>query len=123
MELQARWAAMVFSGRIPPPNSEHPLLIRDLADERALRALPHELQPTGTHLDYAGFSDSIAFEIGALPYFTDLQINNPILFDKLMKTPPMSAHYGLFGPHADPAWSLKQIDLVFQYMQECMRLG
>lgn len=90
MELQARWAAMIVTGRAIPPTGA--LGCDMVSQEQAIREL--QPRPQFPHGDYVSFSDSIAREIGVLPPVSVMQ-------DPTQPVTPF--HYRMQGPFANPS--------------------
>ncbi len=89
MELQAKWASAVFSGKIAAPEMGSCELA--LGEERSIRTtLP---RPQFPHADYVGLADSIAEEIRCLPNFETLKESHPQLYQRLSRGPVVPAHY------------------------------
>lgn len=63
MELQARWAAAMFSGQVAPPTAQQHKTA--LAFEQNLRDMKN--RPPFPRPDYVGFMLELAHEIGAIP--------------------------------------------------------
>lgn len=84
-ELQARWIALVFSGRVAPPDPNDPRVRAALAAERALINCAADADRSAyLHTDYVGVSDDIAREFGAMPDLERLRIEDPELHSLLV---------------------------------------
>jgi len=57
MELQAKWATQVFSGKLPRPTNAAMQI--SLAHEKKLRELPKQLRPQFPHGDYVGLRNDL----------------------------------------------------------------
>lgn len=102
MELQARWATMVFADAIAAPSHEQST--RNINTEKQIRAeVP---QPQFPHGNYIEFADSIAAEIGVLPGEKELP---PEVADVFMRGPSLPSHYRLTGPCAEPDVAMETI--------------
>jgi len=106
IELQARWTAHIFSGNGQLPSEE--VMMEGIQAEKKIRELPS--RPQFPHGDYVGFADSTAEEIGAVPDFKKLEVEDPELYEKLTKYPHIPAHYRLTGPGEKKDLALKQIN-------------
>jgi len=111
MELQARWAAALISGKVAPPSINE--MEQGLAASRAIRdADPRSQFPHG---DYIGFCDDLAKQINAYPDFENIKDKDPDLYRLLYDNPMFPPHYRLFGLNAKPQLamsSLKELDLL-----------
>ncbi|CAG9311402.1 unnamed protein product [Blepharisma stoltei] len=94
MELQSRWAVMVFAGMLSPIDEE--ALQKGIQEEIEIKN--KRPTPQFPHPDYVSFADSIAKEIGALP---NLEESDP-LYSALWNGPLIPAHYRLCGPFSNP---------------------
>lgn len=101
-ELQARWFALVQSGRsvLPPPAE-----MRQSIDywtrfrTRFFRAVKGRLD----HLvEYTPFCDELAARIGCKPTWRDIRRESRRFRRKFMAGPFVAAQYRLVGPHAKP---------------------
>lgn len=98
MELQARWACGVFSGRLPPPSLEE--LEAGLDAEREVRE--QRPRPQFPHGDYVGMTEALAQRIGVHP--TDILADEAHpLHSLLFEGPLLPFHYRLAGFGAQPA--------------------
>lgn len=110
MELQARWASMVFNNEIPlPPRATMLNGIRGELDIREQKP-----RPQFPHGDYVQLADSLAQEIKALPNFNSLQQENPTLYKILWEGPVVPGHYRFFGPHNKPEIAFEQSNLAYK---------
>ncbi|MGH8906083.1 MAG: flavin-containing monooxygenase [Egibacteraceae bacterium] len=101
LELQARWACAVLSGRRAAPRLQ-----------RMRAGLAHELEvrlarprPQFPHPDYVGLADGIAAELGVLPDLDPAGEHFAALWDG----PVIAAHYRLRGPGSNPTAALGQL--------------
>jgi len=108
LELQARWTARIFSGKVELPSRE--VMMEGIQSERNLKEM--EARPQFPHGDYIGLCDSIAEEIDVMPDLKRMEQEEPELYEKLMNYSFVPAHYRLrgFGEKKDVA--LKQINEV-----------
>jgi len=104
-ELQARWACMVFSGKIPLPAND--VMKEGLKCEQAIRARNPRPQFARSALTLC---DELADQIGVLPDFNLLKKENPHLYKKLWEGPFTSASYRLVGFGKNPVFASKEID-------------
>lgn len=108
MELQARWATMVFSDQLAPPSRE-----MSLAQVEAERSIRREApQPQFPHGNYVEFADAIATEIGILPV-DGAAVD---VARALSRGPSLPAHYRLTGPMCTPEQSLATIQSAWDRM-------
>lgn len=108
-ELQARWACMVFSGKIPLPAND--VMKEGLKCEQAIRARTPRPQFARSALS---FCDELAEQIGVLPDFNVLKKENPLLYKKLWEGPFTSTSYRLVGFGKNPVFALKAIDALWE---------
>eukprot|EP00358_Blepharisma_japonicum_P005221 CAMPEP_0202943226 /NCGR_PEP_ID=MMETSP1395-20130829/3592_1 /ASSEMBLY_ACC=CAM_ASM_000871 /TAXON_ID=5961 /ORGANISM="Blepharisma japonicum, Strain Stock R1072" /LENGTH=189 /DNA_ID=CAMNT_0049640413 /DNA_START=867 /DNA_END=1433 /DNA_ORIENTATION=- len=101
MELQGRWATLVFAGIVPAPDQE--ALQKGIQEEIAIRNM--NPAPQFPHPDYVSFADCIAKEIGALPELN----KNDSLYHALWEGPLLPAHFRLCGPFNNPEVSRNTI--------------
>ncbi|MEN2991824.1 NAD(P)-binding domain-containing protein [Tistrella sp. BH-R2-4] len=95
MDLQARWAAGVLSGRLPAP--DRPAMDRAMAMERAIR--DQRPRPQFPHADYPDMCDALAARLDVMP-----DLDQTTTFGRfLWQGPVLPAHYRLRGAHARPA--------------------
>lgn len=96
IELQARWACGVFSGRLSPPVEEE--VRAGLEAERRVRnQVP---RPQFPHGDYVGMTERLAKLVGVHP--TDLLAEDNPLQKLLVDGPLLPFHYRLVGFGAKP---------------------
>jgi len=98
IELQARWAALLFSQQLPAP-AQH-LLVEALKDEQSIREL--NPRPQYPHGDYMGLACNIADELGCLPNFELLNKEYPELYKAIWSGLFFPVHFRLFGPGNKP---------------------
>lgn len=92
MELQAMWAAKVFSNQVDLPSQE--AMKEGVNEERIIReSVP---RPQFPHGDYIGLADGIAKEIEILPDFSQLSKEKPNLYKTIWEGPFLPSHYKLF---------------------------
>mmetsp|Transcript_16432 Transcript_16432/g.47579 ORF Transcript_16432/g.47579 Transcript_16432/m.47579 type:complete len:131 (-) Transcript_16432:79-471(-) len=97
MELQARWACGVFSGRLPEPSAEE--FSVGLEEERKIRA--SQPRPQFPHGDYVGMTESLAKHVGVHPEAILSNENDP-LHRFLHDGPFLPFHFRLAGFAAKP---------------------
>ncbi|XP_019623448.1 PREDICTED: dimethylaniline monooxygenase [N-oxide-forming] 2-like [Branchiostoma belcheri] len=101
-EVQARWAARVFSGQAKLPDRQT-MLARVRRDrEERLRILGKHMRNKLPKIGVIPYRDEIAREIGAMPTFWNLFLKDPMLAFRVYSQPPLPAHYRLVGPHPWP---------------------
>jgi dimethylaniline monooxygenase (N-oxide forming) len=109
-ELQARWFALVQSGRVTLPSADE--MQRSIAywkDFRAqfFRALREGLD----HLvEHTPFCDAIAAEIGCKPTSSAVRSESRRFRRKFFAGPFVAAQYRLVGPHAKPEIARRVIE-------------
>jgi dimethylaniline monooxygenase (N-oxide forming) len=101
-ELQARWFALLVSGRrVLPPEREMRAAIARWNDLRA-----HIFRPIGPRLehlvDHTWFCDALASEIGCKPTTHALRQESRAFRRRFFAAPFVAAQYRLVGPHAKP---------------------
>lgn len=89
IQLQARYASLVFSGRVNLPNRDR--FEQDLNEQRGYRNDP--FRPQYPHFNLAEYADSIASEMGVLPNFDLIKNKNPYLWSLMYKGVLMGVHY------------------------------
>jgi dimethylaniline monooxygenase (N-oxide forming) len=97
MELQARWATMVFTEQARLPSEAEMLAGIDIEKRVRIQAP----RPQFPHADYVGLADSIAAAMGVLPDFAKLKSEDPKLYQALWSGPVIPSHYRLTGPNAN----------------------
>ncbi|XP_066269444.1 dimethylaniline monooxygenase [N-oxide-forming] 4-like [Branchiostoma lanceolatum] len=101
-EVQARWAARVFSGQTKLP-ARQTMLERVRRDrEERHRILGEHMRNKLPKIGVIPYRDEIAREIGAMPSFWSLLLKDPQLAFRVYSQPPLPAHYRLVGPHTWP---------------------
>ena len=113
MELQARWASMVFSKKIPMPSEDE--MRRGIEEERKIRLLNPE--PQFPHGDYVRFADDLAKECRVLPDFDTMKEENPELYERLWNGPLTAPHYRLTGYAKKPELALELIQRTYDTYQ------
>ena len=120
LELQARWATLVFSGQLPPPDPSDQHVLSYMDEMKCSRALGPTERPQMPHWDMVGYADELAREIGALPDWRPTEeedmrptedpgsdesrnqkrVKEPWLRQALEHGPLLPGHYFLVGPDA-----------------------
>eukprot|EP01132_Coremiostelium_polycephalum_P000260 gene260-343_t len=115
MELQARWANMVFSGILP-----------SISVKTMLEGIDHELmirtqkpRPQFPHDSYAAILEDLGREIGAIPDMEALKVSAPKLYEEVLRTPLIPSHYRLTGFGKNPEVAKQIIDELYQFMTQC----
>ena len=106
IELQARLACMTFSGKIPLPSETE--MEEGIREELKIRNM--NPRPQFVHDDFIKFSDCLAKYIGALPDFTALKQEDPVLYKKVWDGPFTTASFRLVGFGSNREVALKIID-------------
>ncbi|XP_055932241.1 flavin-containing monooxygenase 5-like [Argiope bruennichi] len=97
-EMQARWAASIFSGRNSLPSVEE--MEKDIQKRHSRNAKWYAPNDKMTiRVDFVQYLDEIATLLGAKPNFCKLFFTDPKLFWKLIWGPSLSYQYRLQGPH------------------------
>ncbi|KAN0019371.1 hypothetical protein ACTFIU_002579 [Dictyostelium citrinum] len=113
IELYCRWVALVFSGKLEYPNEEK--LIQGKKVLLKLRSI--RPRPQFPILDCVYHCDKIAKEIGCLPDFESIKINDPDLYNKLWNGFFCQASYNLSGPFANPTKAKEIINTFYENYQ------
>ncbi len=103
-ELQARWASLVFSGKLNPPENE--LMRREiskLAEKRDLNL--RQQYPYGSQVDVI---DSLAKEVGLAHDFEKIEREDPRLFRQLWNNATLACQFRL--EEAESVEVLNEID-------------
>jgi dimethylaniline monooxygenase (N-oxide forming) len=105
-EMQARYFALLCSGKKRLPADIRERIAREKAWEEAMTVLsPRHTEAIPSQ---PLFTDSIAREIGCLPTISDLVLD-PVLFAKLWFASFSQASYRLVGPHSNRDEARRQI--------------
>ena len=108
MELQARYACMAFSGKIPLPTAEE--IQTGIAEGQKIRDLfPRHQFPHG---DYVGLCEDLALQINVAPDLKTLEQSNPSLHKQLLDGPFTVASYRLSGFGSKPELALRLIEQI-----------
>ncbi|KAN0024019.1 hypothetical protein ACTFIV_008412 [Dictyostelium citrinum] len=119
VELYCRWVSLVFSGKLEYPNEEK--LIQGKNDLLKLRSIrPRPQFPI--LVDCVYHSDKIAKEIGCLPDFEAIKINDPDLYNKLWNGFFCQASYNLSGPFSNPTIAKEIINNYYENYQQFINL-
>jgi dimethylaniline monooxygenase (N-oxide forming) len=113
MELQARWATLVFSNKIQPPSRDQ--MIQGVLAERVIKKTRKFQFP---YFDSWDFSELIAEEIGALPNLEEIKNRDPELFEAIWKGPYLAAHYRLNGIGSNYEIAVKTIKEVWNKFKD-----
>jgi dimethylaniline monooxygenase (N-oxide forming) len=105
MELQARYACMAFSRKIPLPTAEE--IQAGIAEEQKIRDLFPK--PQFPHGDYVGLCEDIARQIKVAPDLEALKQSDPPLHKQLLEGPFTVASYRLTGFGSKPELALRLI--------------
>jgi dimethylaniline monooxygenase (N-oxide forming) len=109
IELQARWACGVISGRIAPIGQRQRQ--EALAVENEIRV--RRPRPQFPHSDYVDMCDEAAAAIGSTPKVDE---NDP-LWNAISRGPVLPAHYRISGPSASPDVARREIERVMEYLK------
>jgi len=115
MELQARWANMVFSNILPRPSTK--TMLEGIEKELLVRT--QYPKPQFPHDQYAELLEELGNEIGALPNLAYLKSTDPLLYEQIQKTPIIPAHYRLTGFGSNLAVAKQIIHDLYLFMQSC----
>ncbi len=110
MELQARWACMAFSGKVPLPTEAEINL--GIEEEKKIR--DQQPRPQFPHGNYVGFCEDLARQIGAAPNLEKIKEEGPELHKKLMDGPFTVASYRLNGFGSNPTLARQNIEQINQ---------
>jgi cation diffusion facilitator CzcD-associated flavoprotein CzcO len=105
-EMQARYFALLCSGKLRLPADVRQRIAREKEWEEAMTIL--SARHTEAIPSQPLFTDAIAKEIGCLPTTWDL-LRDPVLFVKMWFASFDQASYRLVGPHSDPAEARRRI--------------
>jgi dimethylaniline monooxygenase (N-oxide forming) len=117
-ELQSRWINMVFAGIIPMPSIK--TMLEGVDNELVIRT--QNPKPQFPHDSSIELLEDLGREIGAVPDMASLKQNDPHLYNKLMHTPIIPAHYRLAGFGNNPTVAKQIIDDLYQFMQETKQI-
>jgi dimethylaniline monooxygenase (N-oxide forming) len=101
MEMQARWVAGVFAGRLPAPSREE----RRSGVVDALNIKMQLPRPQFPYADYVGLTDRLAKYAGCYP---DLSPSDP-LYNAVRQGPFLPVHFRLAGPGANRSYVEDQL--------------
>jgi len=97
-EMQCRWTARILAGKHKLPSKEEMLADIKKKEEyirkRFVDSPRHTLQ-----VDFIGYQDELAEEIGVKPNLLKLAITDPRLFWAIFTGPSLPYQYRLQGPH------------------------
>lgn len=114
IELQAKWANSLFSGKAKANSKE--VMEKEILEELAIRN--QNPRPQFPHPDYVGLADSIAKEIGVLPDLDDLKKQNEKIHKKFISGPVLPSHYRLLSSDKGFNEASTQISEVDEFMNE-----
>ncbi|KAL3191830.1 hypothetical protein MRX96_059561 [Rhipicephalus microplus] len=98
-EMQARYVAQVFSGKVKLPSRE--AMEADVASTQ--RKMKSFFIPTPRHslmIDRVAYVDDLAKVIGVKPNYLKLLLTDPRLYYALVTSPVLNYQYRLQGPHS-----------------------
>ncbi len=108
-ELQARWASLVFSGKLNLPDNElMQKYIQKLAKKRELKL--NQQYPYGSQIDLI---DELAKETGLKHDFEKIKKEDPILFSQLWNNVALGCHFRL-----DEKKSIEVLDEIQKLVDE-----
>lgn len=114
LELQGRWASMVFSGKVKLPSREE--LEAGLKAERECRNSPQYKYKVQLRRErFVQYPDDIAREIGALPDLDSIKESDPDVYRILWEGPLASIHYRL---NENKEFALKHIHEIDDYINK-----
>lgn len=114
IELQARWANMVFAGILPPPSTK--TMLEGIDNELLIRT--QKPRPQFPHDNSVALLEDLAKEVGVAPNMECLKTNDPELYHEMLHTPIIPAHYRLVGFGKNPTVAKQIIDDLYQFMQK-----
>lgn len=114
IELQARWACMVFSNLVEAPSPAS--MARGISLEQAIRA--QRPRPQFPHGNYVELAEDLAKEIGVMPAFDELKKYDPSLYQILYRDPLIPAHYRISGPRSNIKVAKEIINDLHSFLQE-----
>jgi dimethylaniline monooxygenase (N-oxide forming) len=109
-ELQARWFALLQSGRLELPSKDamnHSIAEQTRSREHFFRAIKGRLDYL---VDYTSCCDELAARIGSKPSLRDIRRESRRFRRRFIAGPFVSAQYRLVGPHARPEVARKVIE-------------
>lgn len=100
-EMQCRWASRVMTGKLALPSKEK--MYEDIKKKDEYNRWRFTDSPRHTfQVEFIGYQDELAEEIGVKPNLLKLAITDPKLFWAVFFGPSLSYQYRLQGPHAWP---------------------
>jgi dimethylaniline monooxygenase (N-oxide forming) len=100
-EMQARWFALLCSGRLSLPDEESMQREAESDGERHRKQFPNHSDRLPHLVDYTSYMDELASRIDCKPRFRELMLRPRTA--RAVFTGPFSSHqYRLRGPHAKP---------------------
>jgi len=114
MELQARWANMVFAGILPPLSTR--VMLAGIDSELTIRT--QRPRPQFPHDNSIELLEDLGKEIGVIPNMEYLKESDPQLYHEILHTPVISAQYRLNGFGKNPNVARQIIDQLYQLMQK-----
>ncbi|TMS20295.1 Dimethylaniline monooxygenase [N-oxide-forming] 5 [Larimichthys crocea] len=97
VEMQARWAAKVFTGLSRLPSKEEMLEVIKSDMKRKMKSYPCPRQAV-LQVDYIPYLDFMADKAGVRPNFLTLLLRDPVLWWKVIFGPCTPYQYRLTGP-------------------------
>ncbi|TKS74792.1 Dimethylaniline monooxygenase [N-oxide-forming] 3 [Collichthys lucidus] len=97
VEMQARWAAKVFTGSSRLPSKEEMLEVIKSDMQRKMKSYPCPRQAV-LQVDYIPYLDFMADKVGVRPNFLTLLLRDPVLWWKVIVGPCTPYQYRLTGP-------------------------
>ena len=98
MELQARWANMVFTNKLNTPDQND--MVQSLASEKNIKY--QTPRPQFPHGDYVNLAEDLAKEIGVLPSLSEIEKNDKSLYEMPCVNPIIPSHYRIHGFASNP---------------------
>jgi dimethylaniline monooxygenase (N-oxide forming) len=114
MELQARWASMVFSGMVEGPSQN--TMLEGISQQLVIRN--QKPKPQFPQEDYKTVIEDLAHEIGVAPDLEYLKLHDYQLYDKLLDAPIIPAHYRLNGFGKKPELAKQIIEDLHLMLQQ-----
>ena len=118
MELQARWTNMIFADMVEPPSTK--TMIEGIEEELFVRN--QNPKPQFPHDNYADLLEDLGKEIGATPNIEYLKNNDIKLYEQILKTPIVPAHYRIHGKHNNPIVARKIIEELHEFMEKKQKI-
>ena len=112
MEMQARYFALLASGKMALPTAS--FMREDVysTQQRNLKQFEKQAVSKPTLVDYHHYMDGVAALIGCKPPLFRYVLTNPLLWLKLVYGPTQASQYRLVGPGAKPEMARHILEVV-----------